>query len=323
MSRRRSHAFTLVELLVVIGIIAVLISILLPTLGRARAAAQTVACASNARQLALAVKLFAQERRGYMPAISDEEHVRYRDPTRSIWPWRKSASDPQPVVLDWASSLLPYLGVRGVEWFPYAPDNVSKLFKCPSDKWQEVSGEYGKTAGLQPSGPGLVIYNNVDPYTAGYPISYGINADIGCVTVADGIGRFGPGGDLMYVYAGTARPQAPPLNAKLDKVKRSAEVLLLADCGNRPLDASLNPNKGLERNDAVYYTSDTHGTAGGMAALKDDAGKLSGVQKAPRQAKRIPWDRHRNKINVVFVDGHGETIQKGDENKVRISPYQY
>src|SRR5437667_12908961 len=63
----RPVAFTLVELLVVIGIIAVMISILLPTLAKARESARAAKCLNNMRQISVATVTFAQENNGWMP----------------------------------------------------------------------------------------------------------------------------------------------------------------------------------------------------------------------------------------------------------------
>src|SRR5688500_9708802 len=62
-----SRGFTLVELLVVIGIIAVLMSLLLPTLGRARESARRTTCLSNLRQVHLAFHFYAAGNRDRVP----------------------------------------------------------------------------------------------------------------------------------------------------------------------------------------------------------------------------------------------------------------
>lgn len=64
---RHTRAFTLVELLVAVGIIAVLGAILIPMLGRAREASQRAACLSNLRQVGLVVQTYGQDNEGKVP----------------------------------------------------------------------------------------------------------------------------------------------------------------------------------------------------------------------------------------------------------------
>jgi prepilin-type N-terminal cleavage/methylation domain-containing protein len=110
-------AFTLVELLVVIGIIAILIGILLPSLSKARAAARTMACSSNLRQLVLATQMFAQEHGGCLPkAQNNGSNIMKGWNTRVGKSWEFS----EPFWA-WEHVLLKYM------------KNNKAVFACPAD----------------------------------------------------------------------------------------------------------------------------------------------------------------------------------------------
>ena len=133
----RRKGFTLVELLVVIGIIALLISILLPSLAKARQAANKVACLSNQRQICLAVRMFANDHKDYLPGAgyNNGQGVGQYLATGTITDWR--VQDPLNTSKPPQSSLVK-LG--------YLPRD-SSVFRCPQVNVLDLDGAFEATLG--------------------------------------------------------------------------------------------------------------------------------------------------------------------------------
>lgn len=108
------RGFTLVELLVVIGIISVLLAILLPAMNRAREQARSVACASNLRQIGVAMVMYSNDNRQRFPFHADIGGMHPAD-----WIHWQVSRDPQQ------SAIARYLG-------NFNPS----VFRCPSDDVQ-------------------------------------------------------------------------------------------------------------------------------------------------------------------------------------------
>jgi prepilin-type N-terminal cleavage/methylation domain-containing protein/prepilin-type processing-associated H-X9-DG protein len=149
---RGRRAFTLVELLVVIGIIAVLLSVLLPVLGSARRRAQSVACASNMRQIYMAMAMFAHDNKGQLPRPYGVNDLSSNADMRKTFAWLQLMSG-KTAHIDMRDDM-------GALWkYLKGKETREKVLACPGDEMEPIAGH---------------------PYDSAYPrnVSYSLNRGI-------------------------------------------------------------------------------------------------------------------------------------------------
>jgi len=127
-------AFTLIELLVVVGVIGVIISILLPSLAKARTQSKLTVCGSNLRQIATTIHAYAMDQRGHIPVGPNSDMFPF--PGAPIW--NRWASNQV-----WIGSLKTgnALGVMTPKPLP-----TTNLLFCPDDNSDDIPKEMGNTA---------------------------------------------------------------------------------------------------------------------------------------------------------------------------------
>ena len=293
-------AFTITEVLIVIAIVAVLISILIPALGKAREMGRITKCKANQRTLAQAVQAFAVERQGYGQLLGGAQSHRNYGVFRGrykyeVWPWEfKYASDrtSQTIPSPWPIAYADYLGVPGLK----SEEFFTRVYPPPDANAPRTPGRGAK---------------RTDPR---WPADMRKIAVLRCPSDRDLAGRLGPE-DHNYA-AVSYRPNWDIFHHEnprsVHPLHKRAWRNGLPNNGERlagRLDGVIRPSEVVMFADSV----------GGGAVLRFDSSDGPLWSDVILWHPRPTWRRHGadNGSVAVHVDGHAKYLQPSRRTMMR------
>jgi prepilin-type N-terminal cleavage/methylation domain-containing protein/prepilin-type processing-associated H-X9-DG protein len=283
--KSQKRGFTLIELLVVIAIIAILASMLLPTLSRAKMRALSAQCMNNYRNLGLAWLMYAGDNRESLPTNSDKNsaiqgYSNWTCPAQAgtlpVLDWNASANDFNPAILTQDQSIMGHQSTAVMA--PYVANSI-KIFSCPADR-------YISSAQLASTFPGK--YNRSNRIR-----SCAMDGAMG-----DGSKYFGPGGGGNW-----------PLFYNVKK---------LTDMHNPgPANCWVVTDEHPDANDdcALYVNpADTNTTATTFTELPGSLhGKGAGMFFADGHSEIHVWKGTLDTPNVKYVAYAGQNVNVGSD----------
>ncbi|HOW17547.1 MAG TPA: type II secretion system protein [Phycisphaerae bacterium] len=302
---KASRAFTLIELLVVVAIIALLVSILLPSLATAREQAKTAVCLSRLKNLGNAEKAYEAENRGFLAGspLTTGYHLAHYQPNLGLSSgnWKPGL----PVnMFDYSIPLLRQMNIAlpkvGATVAPYAPPQYHLLttsgpMECPSNLQMAIA--YNSGGSIPPNAPQVkaTSYLTMSGIVRGGPAVYsqytkGSPPLMGSANPSD----MGQSSSWQVVVPSSYLPQ-------VEKVGQASIKVFLAD-GLRYLN---------ENSSQITYNLDLRATYGYQCAQPPcDIKGTSTLAREYNLARKYSY-RHANKkgINALMLDGHAETLR--------------
>jgi prepilin-type N-terminal cleavage/methylation domain-containing protein len=275
---KNKKGFTLIELLVVISIIALLLSILMPALGRVKDLARRVVCIANLAQWGLVLTLYTEDHNSHFFAgyydYTDPNDVTYTSTNLDLWPYALQSYYQTPKLKFCPSSGFSRRGRSGSTW---------------GSKSDEIfSGSYGLNGWLGDTPEEVIQTEGHDTSDSWRTMDYSGSSKIPLMADA-----------IWY----TGRPEShdlpPKEEGQLDMDRESGSD----DSSSMPS----NPMAGMMSSPMGELNAPEMRMPGFLPHELEPAG-LEWPSDLSNHMRRFSVDRHEKKLNVLFMDGMVKTI---------------